>query len=202
MRDDRNKWPLALGQERPNLIGADVTAQVIRIERQTVISGMISNCLSICGVEKATEGGQDIATGEAYALRQRRDRILVVNGPALDDGWHADEQVAVSDMSAAYAVVSLSGSNAERVIATGTEFDSRLPSPSVSRLWHGFGMLLYQHGSADAYRIHIRSAHLEALWEMLERQFTALSGLSTKQTRYSALDMEGNSAKLPSRKAS
>ena len=190
MRDDRKKWPPLQGDERAPLAGTGVQAQVIKLERQTVISGAFKDCLAICGLDAATGGAPIIATGDSYAIRQRRDRIVVVGGRALADGWNDTHHVAVSDMTAAYSVISLSGPHAERIIATGTEFDSSLPSASASRLWHGFGILLYQYERPDSYRIHVRTAHLESLWEMLNRQTIALSGLFDEHAAYDQLDMK------------
>lgn len=184
MRDDRNKWPPLSGHERTNLTGENVDVRLVQVGRQTVISGAVGDCLSLCGAEHAVTGEPKPASGDFYALRQRRDRLLVVNGPALVDGWNSDFNVAVSDMTAAYVVISLTGPNVEQVIATGTEIASGPPSPSVSRLWHGFGILIYKHTSNDAYRMHVRTAHLEAVWEMIDRQVSALAGVSATQPPY------------------
>ena len=97
MRDDRHKWPLALGVERPDLVQKNIALRIVPIERQTVISGDIVDCLEKCGCKTAVGGGPDIAQGGIYCLRQRRDRVLVVNGPELGDGWHSDQNVAVTE---------------------------------------------------------------------------------------------------------
>ncbi|WP_299949637.1 hypothetical protein [uncultured Ruegeria sp.] len=178
MRDDRHKWSPALGHARPALTAENIEVGVVTLKRQTVISGALNDCLAACGIDAATAGGTEMAVGDAYALRQRRDRLLVVNAPGLSDGWHVDRNIAVSDFSAAYAVISLAGSNAERLIATGTEFVGDAPSPSVSRLWHGFGTLLYRHNQPQSYRMHVRAAHVEAVWEMIRRQVSALDSAS------------------------
>lgn len=177
MRDDKHKWPAALGADRPALVSRYVTAEVTAVHLQTVLSGNVADCLKLCGEEIAVGGGADVASGTSYALRQRRDRIVVINGQSLTDGWDSDANVAVSDMSAAYAVVSLVGPGAVNVISTGTEFYPEMVSPSVSRIWHGFGILLYRFESPNCYRLHVRTAQLEAVWEMLERQISGLSPL-------------------------
>ena len=93
-------------------------------------------------------------------------------------------------------MISLAGPNAERLIATGTEFVGDSPSPSVSRLWHGFGTLLYRHNQPQSYRMHVRAAQLEAVWEMIGRQVSALDSASdlvlaredlANETRYDGL---------------
>ncbi|WP_299751588.1 hypothetical protein [uncultured Tateyamaria sp.] len=201
MRDDRNKWPPVRNGEREPLIGCGVQARRIQVQRQTVLSGALDNCLQLINATSAVAGGEDQAVGNTYALRQRRDRVLAVNGPALKDGWHATHGVAVSDMSSAYALIELSGENAVHVIATGTEFVPDQLSASVSRLWHGFGNVLYRHGPDDAYRMHVRSAQFEAVWEMLGRQMTALRGVIPEHAATDQLALAGDDAILPYNKA-
>ena len=201
MRDDRHKWPTALGVERPDLVQNQITLRVVPVRRQTVVSGDIADCLAKSGCKAAVGGGLDIAWGETYCLRQRRDRILVVNGPDLDDGWHSDQNVAVSDMTAAYAIIEIVGAKAEQLIATGTEFIANRPSASTSMLWHGFGVLLYRHGGEHQFRMHVRSPLLDPVWEMLERQIGILSNL-WREEETTWLSKEGDGTKVSCREAS
>lgn len=202
MRDDRQKWPLAPGTERPDLVQKNIALRIVPNLRQTVISGDISDCLEISNCKAAVGGGPEIAQGGTYCLRQRRDCVLVVNGPELSDGWHSDLNVAVSDMTAAYSVVELVGLGAEQLIATGTEFAGNRPSASTSRLWHGFGILLYRYGQDDQYRMHVRSPLLDAAWDMLERQIAVLSDLWDDEDATSWLSKEEDGTKFKCREAS
>lgn len=175
MRDDRRKWPAVQSETGPNVVHNGISVRQIALTRQTVLSGAFEDCMPLSGMNAAVGGGSDIAVEESYVLRQRRDRILVVNGPAVLDGWNEKHNVAVSDMTAAYAVIELSGEKAVQLIATGTEFNTQLESSSVSRLWHGFGILLYRCGNDETYRMHVRSAFLSSVLEMVDRQIDALS---------------------------
>lgn len=176
MRDDRNRWPAAGGTERPALIGRGVRADLVQLPRQTLLSGRYPACMAFAGLTSRAVGGDGQVTGDHYAIRQRRDRILVVGGPRIDEGWHADPDIAVSDMTAAYTVIELSGPDSRRVIATGTEFLAAINSRSAARIWHGLSCLLYRHD--DNYRLHVRSAHLDAAWVMLDRQFGLLARIA------------------------
>lgn len=177
MRDDRNRWPSALGPDRPRLTGQAVTARLVSLERQTVLSGSYETLMSVAGLDVPAVGTFDTAKGDHYAIRQRRDRILVVGGPEIAEGWHDDAGVAATDLTAAYAVIDVSGRNAARLFATGTEISPDVPTPSAARLWHGYTCLVYRYGAEDTYRFHVRSAHLEAVWEMMERQIGLISRL-------------------------
>ena len=121
MRDDRDKWAPALGAERPPIENDHLRLSVVKIERQTLISGPYEKCLDICKLPHAT-GWPQIATGNNYAIRLRRDRILVVDGPSLEDGWHDDAGVSVSDMSSAYILVEIKGEDALDLLNRGVDF--------------------------------------------------------------------------------
>lgn len=202
MRDDRHKWPTVLGAERPHLVQNNIALRIVPIKRQTAISGDIADCLMVSGCKTAVGGEPDIAKAGTYCLRQRRDRVLVVNGPELADGWHADRNVAVSDMTAAYSIIELVGLGAEQLIATGTEFATNRPSASTSRLWHGFGVLLYRHERNDQFRMHVRSPLLDSVWDMLERQIGILSDLWEEEGLTRRLSKERDGTKISCREAS
>ncbi len=178
MRDDRNSWPAAKGLSRQDLEGENVIARPVSIDRQTVLSGPYDTMMRFAGLSDAAVGSTDIARGGHYAIRQRRDRILVVGGDELGEGWSEQHGIAVTDMTAAYAVIDLDGPNAERVISTGTEYSLSHPSPSAARIWHGLSCLLYRYEKDDGFRLHVRSAQAEAAWDMLQRQFELTSKLS------------------------
>ena len=177
MRDDRHRWPADQGMGRAVLQARDLTAKVERPLLQTMISGDFDSAMALVGLAGPAVGSGDIATGEAYAIRQRRDRILVVGGPALDEGWHDVSGLAVSDMSCAYAVISLQGPDAQTLLQTGTEYTLTSASPSAARLWHGFTCLVYRYDHEENFRLHVRSAHLEALWDMMVRQVALIGEL-------------------------
>lgn len=177
MRDDRHLWPAAISGARPDLSGPGVTIRLVQAARQTVLSGPYEAAMALAGLTGDAVGSGAIAQGSPYAIRQRRDRILVIGGGEIADGWHEAAGVAVADMTAAYGVIEVTGVRAERLLATGTEFAANQPSASAARLWHGFSCLIYRYQSEDSFRIHVRSAHLEAAWEMLGRQVDLVARL-------------------------
>ena len=133
MRNDSANWTPAAPLARAPVEIAETRLEVIVPERQTLLSGSIGALLEMSGVETAT-GWPKPATGESYALCLRRDRILRVNGTALEDGWYEAVGVAVSDMTDGYAVIQVSGPSALSVLKRGTEIDPSEPSAATARL--------------------------------------------------------------------
>ncbi|MBV1865771.1 MAG: hypothetical protein KUG74_15225 [Rhodobacteraceae bacterium] len=166
MRDDSTKWDTPLGQERATIAGDGFELSLIPLTCQTLISGPIAACLAVSG-QKQAFGWPDIVTGQPYALRLRRDRLLVVNGGQQAEGW--DERgVAVSDMTGAYSVIEIDGPQAIDLLNSGTELSIDLPSGTVARQFHGFATLIYRWQSLTCYRLHIQRCYLEAIWKHMQ----------------------------------
>ena len=175
MRNDNAKWHPASGLDRPVLSAPGCEIQIVQPELQTLISGPYNDALKLAGISTAT-GWPERAKGECYAVRLRRDRILVVNGPELADGWHDVEGLAVSDMTDGYAILELSGANAMSVLRRGTEISLNEPSASVTRGFSGYGTLIYRFEQIDRFRVHCPRGFLEGLWSLMQsyaEQFNA-----------------------------
>ena len=166
MAERSDRWEPPLPEARGPVTGAGVTLSLCPLPRQTVLSGPVGNCLALAGQAGAT-GWPEPAAGDSYALRLRRDRILVVNGPDLADGWVGRSGVAVSDMTGAYVVFEITGPRALEILATGTELDPGLASGSVMRRFHRQEGLLYRWQDFDTYRVHVQRWHFDAMWRLL-----------------------------------
>ena len=167
MRDDRDKWAPALGTDRPAIENKHLHISVVKTQRQTLISGPYKKCLKVCKLSQAS-GWPQIATGDLYAVRLRRDRILVNDGPSLNDGWHDEAGVSVSDMSSAYILVEIKGEAALELLNRGTDLSIDLASGSVVRNFRGFDVLIYRWQSETQFRMHCQPANLEAIWLLLQ----------------------------------
>ncbi|MCP4185329.1 MAG: hypothetical protein GY761_18805 [Hyphomicrobiales bacterium] len=165
MRDDRDKWAPAIGAERPAIKNTHLQLSVLKTQRQTLISGPYKKCLDICKLPRATSWPQT-ATGNNYAVRLRRDRILVIDGPSLDDGWHDDAGVSVSDMSSAYILVEIKGEAALDLLNRGADLNVDIASGSVVRSFRGFDVFIYRWQSETQFRMHFHHANLEAIWQL------------------------------------
>ena len=164
MRDDSAKWLPAKGLDRPEYQTDSVRLSIFKPIRQTLLSGPVEKCLALVDVDDAY-GWPDPVPDGPYALRLRRDRILMVNGPELEDGWQGG--VAVSDVTDGYAVIAVDGPDAFALLQRGTEISAMVTSASVSRMFAGFGVFLSAAGEKQ-FRLHVARGHLEALGSGLE----------------------------------
>lgn len=157
MRDDRHKWTPA---------GADALPLEIRGCRVSSVLPMRQTLMSGPGVLRtfkgALAGWPDIVSQDSYALRLRRDRLLVVNGPQAREGWDAAAHQAVSDVSDGYTVFELSGPSALHLLQHGAELSLEVPSDSVVRQIFGLSAMLYRYDAPDQFRLHISRGNAEA----------------------------------------
>lgn len=165
MRDDRHRWaPSGGGWPRFESEGLMILAPAAPT-RQTLISGA-----RVLAQFPDAVGWPDIASGNAYALSLRRDRVLLVNGPERPDGWDDDSGQAVSDVTDAYTVFDLTGPNALDLLKHGTEIGLHPPSRSVARMLFGVGVILYRHRTGDRFRLHVPRAQSQTAWQILTEQ--------------------------------
>jgi hypothetical protein len=166
MRRDNEKWQNPESVHY-NFSGNKLQISVSDIQRQTIVSGSYTAALKTCEVDVAI-GWPDIVTTNSYALRLRRDRLLMVNGPDLPDGWNETTNLAISDMTGGYSVFELSGKNAFEILKRGTEISTNNTSPSVSRLFSGFEIFLYRWQQQDCFRLHVSTNHAQAFMQLLQ----------------------------------
>lgn len=165
MRDDSAKWAPAQGQEREPVSANGSRLALIQPDRQTLISGPFGQALTLVGLDSAVSWPTP-ASSDTYACRLRRDRILVINGPDLPDGWNDELGLAVSTMTDGYAVLELEGPNAMTVLRRGTEISIQEPSASVARRFFGYPVLIYGFKTDERFRIHVPRAFLDGLWAL------------------------------------
>lgn len=165
MRNDTRNWaPLA--PEEWAITAPGVTVQKITLERQTLVSGVraLTHFDALVG---PAIGWPECAQGPSYAAALRRDRVLIVDAPTLADGWHAEAQLAVSDMSGGYSVFELQGPGALDVLKRGTEISPEIPSKSAVRRFAGLEVVLYRYGAPDCVRLHVDRARAQSLQDLL-----------------------------------
>jgi hypothetical protein len=168
MRDDSQRWdvPDALaGGYSAN----GITLAPVALTRQTLISGP----RVLAQTKWPIVGWPAIAPAAPYALSLRRDRVLVIDGPAMEDGWFEDTCRAMSDASDAYTVFDLSGYRAFEILQRGAEIRLDAESNSVARGLFGLGVFLYRVNTADGFRIHVASGEAEALVKSLKTALTS-----------------------------
>lgn len=172
MRDDSKNWPIAAPLSDP-ITTPEIRVEQITLSRQTLVSGTagLSHFNATLG---PAIGWPEVALGPSYAVALRRDRVLLIDGPVLADGWHDDGDLAVSDMTSGYAVFELTGSALMRVLQHGTEITRDLPSASAARSFAGFPVIIYHFGTIDAARIHVPAAHTTAFQQITRQIVQAL----------------------------
>lgn len=163
MRDDSEKW------DAPQPTGYLHTANGITLAPATVTQQVLFSGPSVLAqTEQPIASWPDIVTAHSYGLSIRRDRVLLVNGLAMSEGWHDDTCQAVSDTSDAYAVLDISGERSLEVLKRGAELNLGVPSKSVARILFGLGVFLYRYDTENRFRIHVAGGHAEALVRSLQ----------------------------------
>ncbi|MYM54947.1 hypothetical protein [Thalassovita mangrovi] len=164
MRDDRHRWTPYDGAWSPYEVGG-IAITPVTPERQILISAP-----AVLSRHPGAIGWPDIATGDSYAISLRRDRVLLVNGPDMAEGWDDEIGQAVSDVTDAYSVFDLTGPKALELLKHGTEIGLQQPSRSAARMLFGLGVFLYRHGAEDRFRLHVLRAQGQTAWQMLTGQ--------------------------------
>ncbi|MCI5095000.1 MAG: hypothetical protein MRY77_01650 [Rhodobacteraceae bacterium] len=166
MRNDAAKWTPFEGVERPEIEVEGVRMSAIADVPQVLVSGSVAD-MSAAEQFEAAVGWPDIAEAGSYRLRARRDRVMIVNGPAVEDGWDEARSLAVSNVSGAFAIIELTGPKALDVLRRGTELSLEDASGSVARSFHGYPAFIYRYHDAETYRIHVRTPMMEGFWGLL-----------------------------------
>jgi hypothetical protein len=161
MRNDTGNWTAIPALDVPQGT-ADFTFQAATLLRQTMVSGtsVLRNFSKACG---PAMGWPDIALGGGYCIALRRDRVLLVNGPELADGWHAEAGHAVSDMTGGYAVFEIWGERAIEGLKRGADLNPAIPSRSALRRFGGLDVILYRFEEQSRFRLHCDRAQRDAV---------------------------------------
>ena len=161
MRNDNRKWQNPIDADQGFSVPG-VRVSSLPPPRQILLSGIAPTALRVCGCHAAF-GWPDIVQEETFALRLRRDRVMIVNGPQLEDGWDATNELAVSDVSDGYQVLEICGPRALDLIQRGAEVSLAIPSASAVRQFAGFEVLLYRWRTENQYHLHIPQYNAQAL---------------------------------------
>lgn len=188
MRDDTQRWAapvwtqpllqselqsemqsgLQPGSVSP-LQAPNVSVVPVQLQRQAIISGV-----SVVA-QAAALSWPEVTQDTHYRVCLRRDRVLCINGEDRADGWDSDRQEAYSDMSHAFSVMDIGGSDALKVLQRGTELFLEEPSRSCVRQLFGYEAIVYRV-QASTYRLHVSSADVESIWAHLRESIQLLKG--------------------------
>lgn len=166
MRDLTASWPAVPDWASSTLEHAGITVRTAIPARQHLVSGNLAAFAAAAGLSDQGVGAFAQASGERYALRLARDRMLVVNAPAetATGGWHA-EGYAVTDVSAMYHVFEIEGDGIDAMIGEATAMDPAAGSPSAVTLFAGQPAIAYYHG--QRLRLHVERGFAPYVWQWL-----------------------------------
>jgi len=151
-------------------------------EGLTLLWGAMQQAMMLANAD-VTVSWPGPSAGNTHALALRRDRVLVVNGASLAEGWHSDIGLAVSDMTRGFRAATLSGPLCFEVLKRGTEISRSIPSGSVSRGFAGYPVFLHTVEGPETYRLYVPRAVFEGFWDLIETfAFAALRRVTKERT--------------------
>lgn len=167
MRDDSRRWdaPTPLAISTP-----DVEVREVLGLRQMLISGP-----NVQTAFKDLVGWPTPAPSEPYTVSLRRDRGLQVQHDPRPEGFDADANIAVTDMSDATCVFDISGSGALALLRCGAELSLDQPSRSTMRHVFGVEVMLYRHRDDSTFRLHVPRAQVMAISGLMRAAARSLS---------------------------
>jgi len=167
MRDLTSSWPAVPVWADVSLSRRDLTGRTVTPHSQHLVSGNLAAFTAKAGLPDTGAGLFGEVSGDRYALRVARDRVLLVNGAteALGPGWHA-EGYAVTDVSAMYHVFEFDGDGIEALLQEAMFVDPNVQSPSVASMFAGQQALVYHH--EGKLRLHVERGYAPYLWQWLE----------------------------------
>lgn len=176
MLDLSSKWRPEPDWAQARLIGPTVSVRAVTGVTQRLVSGDVGGILARYGLG-ADVGALGLATGERYAVRVARDRLLVVGVSAaeLADGWH-DEGYAVSSVGSALALFEARGQGIGALLSRAVTIDPDAPGPCAAMGFGGVTGIVYRHADTSTLRVHVDRGLAAYLWEWLECQPLLLQG--------------------------
>lgn len=162
MRDDSHKWDAPFSHEQ-RLSADGLEISTLGFERLCLISG--AQARSRTPLQPV--GWPQPAAGTSYAISLRRDRILEVNGPVREDGWHDAEGLAVSTVTDAYHAFLIEGPRAIELLKRGAELSLAQPSQSAARVMFNLPAILYRLAE-DRFVLIFTRAYADAGWLALK----------------------------------
>jgi sarcosine oxidase gamma subunit len=167
MRDLTSSWPAVPAWDDVSLDRGDLTVRSVTLQSQHLVSGNLGAFAEKAGLPDSGGGLFHEVSGERYALRLARDRILAINveGEALGPGWHADGY-AVTDVSAMYHVFEFSGEGIEALLQEAMFVDPDIQSASAASMFAGQMAVVYYH--EGKLRLHVERGYAPYIWQWLE----------------------------------
>jgi hypothetical protein len=167
MRDLTSSWPSVPDWRGANINRDGLMVRTADVGPQHLVSGNLVGFAAVAGLADTGTGAFGEVSGERYALRIARDRMLAVNASASSTsaGWHADGY-AVTDVGAMYHVFEFEGPGLPDLIAEAMFVDPRAKSPSAATMFAGQQAIVYHHDGK--LRVHVERGFAPYIWQWLE----------------------------------
>jgi hypothetical protein len=169
MRDLAQKWPAVPeweGEaiERPGL----VLRTVVGLD-QLLVSGDVERMRDLHPAAAQTAGLLQLTSGDPYAVRVARDRILLVGSGlhGIHQGWHP-EGLAVTRINAGLQVLEASGTRLQGLLQRAMTVDLAEPGPCAAVSFAGFAAVVYRYGDEGTLRVHVERALAPAMWTWMQ----------------------------------
>lgn len=171
MRDLAEKWAPVPEWADATIAFRSTTIRALTGLNQLLVSGDLHAWSRASGIAEIAAGAASIVTGDRYAARLARDRILGVSSTAPFDmaaGWH-EEGFAVSMVDAGLHVFEVSGPQMPDILSRATTLDPAGHTASAALSFAGVNAIVYRFGSAECVRVHVDRALAPYLWQWFEQ---------------------------------
>lgn len=168
MPEPAERWPAVPDWAGALLHLGDTTVATVTGLGQMLVSGDLAAWSRASGIAETGDDGKSVATGDRYAVRLARDRLLGVSAAPFDiaAGWH-DEGFAVSTVDTGLHVFEIAGPQASGILARATTLDPNGATASAAVLFAGVNAVVYPYRSAERIRIHVDCGLAPYLWQWL-----------------------------------
>jgi sarcosine oxidase gamma subunit len=169
MRDLGANWPSVPDWNSAVFNGNDIKVRTITSLSQYLISGALDAFATAHGLNGTGSGALSLVSGDPYALRLARDRMLFAGEKTglLQSGW--DEQgFAITEISASLHVFEIEGEGIDELLAEALLIDPRNAGPSANVQFAGQMAVLYRYDSANRLRLHVERGLATYIWNWLE----------------------------------
>jgi hypothetical protein len=176
MLDNSCKWQPEPDWEKAQLRGRTIAVRAVTGLQQRLVSGDLDRFVADYDLGEDV-GALGLATGERYAVRLARDRLLAVGIPAsaLADGWHA-AGYAVTAAGSAFRILEARGEGVHDLLARATTIDPDNPGPCAALPFCGVTCSVYFHADIQTLRVHVDRGLAAHVWAWLECQPLFASG--------------------------
>ena len=170
--DFSSKWSEANVRPGLELQCDDLHLFVSDPQNIQIATGNVGAAMRAAELVSAPAGWPDIVVGTSYAVRLSRDRVMLVNALSLTEGWD-HRGFGISRSESADTVVDVRGKKLSSFLSRGAEISPENQSVSATRLFAGFGVVLYRFLMDDQIRIHISRPQAPAFLTWCRLNFKA-----------------------------